>query len=79
MPADIKSMYGVEVPRRLETGGIVGMAEITDCVNKSKSPWFFGPYGFTLTNAKSLPFYPCKGKMGFFRLSPKDLEGKQNA
>lgn len=64
--ADIKAMYGIEVPRQLETGGIIGMAEITDCTDKSKSPWFFGPYGFTLTNAKPLPFYPCKGKLGFF-------------
>ena len=78
MPADIKAMYGIEIPRRLKTGGIVGMAEITDCVNKSKSPWFFGPYGFTLANAKPLPFYPCKGKMGFFRLLTKDLENKEN-
>lgn len=72
--ADIKAMYGVEVPRRLKTGGIVGMVEITDCVTKSKSPWFFGPYGFTLKDAEPLPFHPCKGKMGFFRLDePHDL------
>lgn len=36
MPADIKAMYGIEVPRRLETGGIVGIAEITDCVKKKQ-------------------------------------------
>lgn len=66
--ADIKAMYGIVVPQRLKTGGIVGVAEITDCVTKSKSPWFFGPYGFTLKDAKPLPFHPCKGKMGFFRL-----------
>lgn len=66
--ADIKAMYGVEVPRRLKTGGIVGIVEITDCVTQSKSPWFFGPYGFTLKGAEPLPFHPCKGKMGFFRL-----------
>lgn len=72
--ADIKAMYGVEVPRRLKTGGIVGMVEITDCVTKSKSPWFFGPYGFTLKDAEPLPFRPCKGKMGFFRLEePHDF------
>lgn len=65
MPADIKAMYGIEVPRRLETGGIVGMAEITDCVNKSKSPWFFGPYGFTLANAKPLHFTLARVKWAF--------------
>lgn len=64
--ADIKAIYGIEVPLQLETGGIIGMAEITDCIDKSKSPWFAGPYGFTLKNAKPLPFLPCKGKLGFF-------------
>ncbi len=50
----------------LERGGIVGEAEIVDCVTRSESVWFFGPYGFVLRNAKPLPFWPCKGALGFF-------------
>lgn len=50
----------------LPRGGIVGEAEIVDCVTRSDSPWFFGPYGFVLRNARPLPFRPCKGKLGFF-------------
>lgn len=53
----------------LQRGGIIGEAEIVDCVTESKSPWFAGPYGFVLRNAKPLPFRPCKGALGFFRSS----------
>lgn len=49
-----------------ETGGIVGRAEIIDCVTSMDSPWFSGPYGFVLRNAKPLPFQPCRGALGFF-------------
>lgn len=47
-------------------GGIVGIAEIVDCVSKSDSPWFFGTYGFSIKNARPLPFQPLKGQLGFF-------------
>jgi len=53
-------------PRELNFGGIVGMAEITDCVTDYNNPWFFGPYGFILENAMTLPFFPLPGKLGFF-------------
>lgn len=49
-----------------ELGGIVGEAEITDCVTASQSPWFVGEYGFVIKNAKRIPFQPCKGALGFF-------------
>lgn len=50
----------------LERGGIVGEAEMVDCVTYSDSPWFFGDYGFVMADAKPLPFRPCAGKLGFF-------------
>lgn len=53
-------------------GGIVGVAEITDCVRASMSPWFFGPYGFVLANARPLPFVSCRGALGFFDV-PADV------
>jgi hypothetical protein len=52
--------------KELERGGIVGQADIVDCVEASSSPWFFGRYGFVLRNAKPLPFRPFKGALGFF-------------
>jgi ASCH domain len=65
---------GVMLPlgHELERGGIVGEVEIVDCVNGSKSPWFFGEYGFVLREAKPIPFQPCKGALGFF--SPVNAE-----
>ncbi len=51
-----------------ERGGIVGVAEIVDCVEQSDSPWFFGRYGFVLRNARPLPFHSCKGRLGFFKV-----------
>lgn len=49
-------------------GGIVGVAEIVDCVEEYDSPWFAGDYGFVLANARPLPFVPMLGKLGIFRL-----------
>jgi ASCH domain len=60
--------YGAYPERDTMLGGIVGVATITGCVTASDSEWFFGPYGFTLTDAKPLPFVPCKGKLGFFNV-----------
>lgn len=53
-------------PDRLERGGIIGVAEIVDCVSYSDSPWFFGHYGFVLRNAQPVDFIPVKGALGFF-------------
>lgn len=53
-------------------GGIVGMAEIVDCVTKSDSKWFVGKYGFVLSRVQELPFMPCKGKLSFFVPDIKD-------
>jgi len=47
-------------------GGIIGIAEIVDCVSSSESRWFFGRYGFVLQNAKPIDFIPVKGSLGFF-------------
>lgn len=53
-------------PSARTTGGIVGIAEITDCVQRHRSKWFHGPYGWTLKNARRLPFKPVKGQLKFF-------------
>lgn len=56
-----------------ELGGIVGVAELVDVVTESASPWFSGPFGFVLRNARPLPFTPCRGALGFFL--PRGLDG----
>ena len=35
-------------PDKLQTGGVIGMAEIVDCVDRHPSKWFDGKYGFVL-------------------------------
>lgn len=50
----------------LNRGGIVGQAELVDCVEDHPSYWFAGRYGFVIQNAKPLQFQRCKGALGFF-------------
>ena len=52
----------------IERGGIIGSVEIVDCVEESESPWFVGKHGFVLRDPQPDKFYPCKGRLGFFRL-----------
>ena len=51
--------------------GRVGEAEIVGCVTASASPWFQGPDGFLIRNARPLPFRPWRGQLGFFEV-PRD-------
>jgi ASCH domain len=51
-------------PADLPTGGIVGMAEIVDCVEKHRSKWFTGPYGFVLKSRRPLSFVKWTGGLG---------------
>lgn len=53
----------------LSVGGIVGAADIMDCVDRSDSPWFKGKYGFVLKNAEKLPFQLMRGKLGLFEVA----------
>ena len=57
----------------LDRGGIIGQAEIYDCVDNSDSPWFMGKFGFKVRKAEVLPFLPCRGRLGFFNVREKDL------
>lgn len=58
----------IEMPdvSQLPTGGIVGVADLLDCVTSSTSPWFNGPFGFVIGAAHPLPFVALRGRLGFF-------------
>ena len=58
----------IPAPGCLDRGGIVGRATILDCVTQHNSEWFTGQYGFVLADQKPLPFTPCKGALGFFKV-----------
>lgn len=47
-------------------GGIIGVALLVDCVTRSQSPWFNGPYGFVLEDPRPCSFVPMRGRLGLF-------------
>ena len=67
---------GIIIPPRLARGAIVGEVTITGCVAHSDSPWFCGPYGFTLADpvAYENPV-PYRGQLGFFPVDESSLKG----
>jgi hypothetical protein len=67
-------------PEKFKRGGIVGIAEIVDCVTDLANPWFTGPYGFVLKNMRLLPFMAMPGKPGIFEAEvPHALKGLLHA
>lgn len=57
----------VRLPVDYDIGGIVGIAEIGDCVRRHSSVWKNrGSWAWVLANARPLPFRKCKGAVGFF-------------
>jgi len=62
---------GAKLPEEFERGGIVGMAHLTDCIEKSASKWHFkGEIAWVLSKAKRLRFIPNKGRLGLFEPAP---------
>ena len=62
------STIGVKCPppADLLRGGIIGTANISHVISESDSPWFLGPFGLKLTDAKSVDFIASKGSLGLF-------------
>lgn len=56
----------------IRRGGIIGVADLVGCVTTHKSPWFCGPIGFVIANARPLAFVPCRGALGFFRFKEEE-------
>ena len=67
---------GIVVPADLPLGAIVGEVTISGCVDSSGSPWFCGPYGFTLEEpvAYEAPI-PYRGQLGFFPVDDSLITG----
>ena len=68
--ADFAAILSVVIPEPddLARGGIVGYAEMVDCVRHSSSPWYTGPYAFVIRNARPALFKRCAGRLKFFEL-----------
>jgi hypothetical protein len=57
---------GVTLPDNFESGGIVRIVQLEDCITSSRSKWFEGPVGWVLSKPKKLRFMPLKGQLGLF-------------
>ena len=54
---------------RAQTGGIVGIVSIVDCVKGPALPWAMPDHcHWVLADARPLPFWPCKGRLGIWRV-----------
>ena len=69
-PSDSKE--APRVPADVKFGGIVGIVRVIDCVEKSASKWFEGPFGFVLRDPKPLPFVAWPGQQSMFD-APEEL------
>jgi hypothetical protein len=71
---DVEECGGIMPPdeNAIERGGIVGVVDLADVTTDSESVWFCGTLGFVLTNARPLPFFPCKGMLGLFQVDLGD-------
>jgi hypothetical protein len=54
---------------KAQCGGIVGVVTIVDCVQNHPSPWTIpGQWHWVLADARPLPFFACKGRLGIWRV-----------
>jgi hypothetical protein len=58
------------MPEQFETGGIVGLAYLDDCVTRSRSKWFKGSFGWQLSKPRPLRLIPMKGRLRLFDVPP---------
>jgi len=69
---EIEKRHGIAIPRDLALGGIVGVADLVDIVDRSDDPYFVGPFGWVLANARALPFHALRGRLGVFSIARLD-------
>jgi hypothetical protein len=53
-------------PDDLDYGAVIGIVELADIVEQHRSPFFKGPFGWVLRNARGIDPIPMKGKLGLF-------------
>jgi hypothetical protein len=67
-----------EAATSFRTGGIVGMAQLVDCVHESPDPWHIkGQWGLILADVRRLSFIACRGQLGLFDPSSEILAAIQ--
>lgn len=54
-------------PDALVRSALIGVVAYVECIKRSTSPWFFGPYGMVFQRQNLFPEpIPCGGDLGFF-------------
>lgn len=66
---DFMASIGVvcPAPADLVRGAIIGEVRVEGVVTKSASPWFFGPRGIVMAEARAVEPIRCAGALGLFR------------
>jgi hypothetical protein len=68
---------GIKFPDEVETGGIIGAVDLTDCVQGYSSPWAIdGCWNWLLDDSRSLPFRAMRGQLGLFNV---EVDGQLSA
>lgn len=63
--------FGVKMPKKLPTAGVVGVVDVIDCTEDHPSKWFNGEgFGFVLKNARQLRFQSWPGQLGIREAPP---------
>ena len=78
---DLATTMGIQLPpyETMQRGGIVGSANLTDCVREHPSQWKIpGQWGFVLEDANPVSFTPWRGQLGWF-LVPRCAVSLDNA
>jgi ASCH domain len=58
------------LPEEVPLGGIVGVVDLVDCVQNSRSRWaVIGLWHWVLANPKPLPFRALRGRLGLWEVS----------
>jgi hypothetical protein len=75
---EIEERHRIAIPSFREisemTGGIVGTANLVDCLREYDSTWKEkGTYGFVLTQARPVEFIPYLGRLSFFDIRRQDV------
>ena len=52
-------------------GHAIGVVDVVDCVDKSDSDWFMGPYGIVLKNPEPIKPYKVTGRLSITKADPE--------
>lgn len=62
-------------PAELVRGAIIGSVDVRAVASASTSPWFFGPCGLVMTDARPCEPVPASGALGVFEWFPERAGG----